>query len=129
MKTLENAQFSQSSRETHSLAITSTLSRKLQIMHSLASKFYVKCRFCLQNTVSAAKFCKDWKMHSLAKFQHENVYPAKFLRKRRVCLASNNASLKFYVKCRFCLKTQFPLLNSAQFSQIFTETSSLAKNF
>ena len=44
-------------------------------MQSLA-KFEVKRRFCLQNTVSAAKLCKDWKMHSLAKF----------LRKRRVWL-------------------------------------------
>ena len=30
--------------------------------------FHVKCRFYLKNTVSAAKLCKDWKMHSLAKF-------------------------------------------------------------
>ena len=36
-------------------------------MHSLA-KFDVKCRFSLQNTVSASKRCEDWEMHSLAKF-------------------------------------------------------------
>ena len=34
-------------------------------MHSLA-KFHVKCTVYLQNTVSASKRCKDWKMHSLA---------------------------------------------------------------
>ena len=75
MKTLENAQFSQISRETPTKLFKLCKMKTLQKMHSLA-KFYVKCRFCLQNTVSAAKLCKDWKMHSLAKF----------LRKRRVWL-------------------------------------------
>ena len=61
MKTLENAQFSQSSRE------TSTLSRKLQIMHSLA-KFYLKRRLGLDNTFLAPATSRNMKTLENAQF-------------------------------------------------------------
>ena len=73
-------------------------------MLSLA-KFHVKCRFCLQNTVSASKRSKDWKMRSLAKFHI----------KRLPCLDNiflAPATIKHW---------------KAQFSRISRETSTLTR--
>ena len=79
-------------------------------MLSLA-KFHDKCRFCLQNTVSASKRCKDWKMHSRLSQFHVKM----------LSLA------KFHVNVDFAYKTQSPFLKDVKtrkcFSQISPKTS------
>ena len=66
-------------------------------MHSLA-KFDVKCRISLENTVSASKRCKDWKINSLA-----NSFPFPCPSKRCKDWKMHNLA-KFQVKCRLSLE-------------------------